>query len=141
MSPDDVSPLLLCLDLEFGSEQLIDYAARHARRCALPLRVLHASRAALDEKKHQQLQARIHELIDHPLEGLRLQAIDIETGEAEDIIVEVARRHDADLILLGRRHRTTADRIYVGSTTSAVISLATKPVLVVPVGTIGRGRQ
>jgi len=141
MSPDDASPLLLCLDLEFGSEQLIDYAARHARRCDLPLCVLHASRAALDEKKHQQLQARIHELIDHPLEGLRLQAIDIETGVAEDVIVEVARRHDADLILLGRRHRTTADRIYVGSTTSAVLSLAKRPVLVVPIGTVGRSGE
>jgi len=134
MSPDDASPLLLCLDLEFGSEQLIDYAARHAQRCALPLRVLHVSRAALDEKKHQQLLARIHGLIDRHLGGLQLQAIDIETGVAEDVIVEVARHHDADLILLGRRHRTTADRIYVGSTTSAVISLATRPVLVVPVG-------
>ena len=141
MSPDDASPLLLCLDLEAGSEQLIDYAARHSQRCNLPVRVLHASRAALDEKQQQQLQARIHESIDHPLEGLRLQAIDIESGVAEDVIVEVARRHDAGLILLGRRHRTTADRIYVGSTTSAVISLATKPVLVVPVGTIGRGRE
>lgn len=133
MNPDDVSPLLLCLDLEAGSEQLIDYAARHARRCTLPLRMLHASRAALNEAKHQQILARIHELIDRPLSGLRLQAIDIESGVAEDIIVEVARRHDVNLILLGRRHRTTAERIYVGSTTSAVISLATQPVLVVPV--------
>lgn len=137
MSPDEISPLLICLDLEAGSERLIDYAARHARRCALPLRVLHVSRATLDETKRQEILVRIHKLIDRPLAGLSLEAIDIEPGAPEDVIIEVARRHDINLILLGRRHRSTVERIYVGSTTSTIISLATRPVLVVPVGVAG----
>ena len=108
-------------------------AAQHALHCALPVRILYVSHTVLDSVKQQELLARIHSLVDELLAGVNLAGIDIETGVAEDIIVETGVRYDVDVIMLGRRNRSTVERIYVGSTTSAVISLATQPVLVVAV--------
>ena len=133
MQLDDPSPLLICLDLEAGSEQLLAYAAHHVRRCQQTVRVLHVSRAELDAARSDALQQQIRKLLDRVFPDISPPAIDIEVGLAEDRIVEVAQRCQADPVLLGRRRRATVERIYVGSTTSAVLSLATRPVLVVPV--------
>ena len=64
--------------------------------------------------------------------GLPDDHLHIEVGIPEDVIVAVAQRLASGPILLGRRRRETVERIYVGSTTSAVISLARRPVLVIP---------
>lgn len=133
MSAENTPPLLLCLDLEAGSEQLIGYAARHAQRCKQAVRILYVSNGQLDEEKRASILAQIHALTEKPLAGIPLQGVDIEAGTAEDRILKLAQRCQADPVMLGRRHRATVERIYVGSTTSAVISLATRPVLVVPV--------
>ena len=141
MATETMPPLLLCLDLEAGSEQLVAYAARHARRCGQAVHILHVSNTALDDETRAALMARIRAQTEGPLADTHIQGIDLEVGTAEDRIVEVAQRCRADPVLLGRRQRATVERIYVGSTTSAVISLATQPVLVVPVADMRAGQH
>jgi len=50
------------------------------------------------------------------------------------LFVAYAKEYAVDPIVLGRRQRSTIEHIHVGSTTNAMISLATGPVLIVPIG-------
>ncbi|MFQ5488058.1 MAG: universal stress protein [Gammaproteobacteria bacterium] len=128
--PGEYPPMLLCLDLEYGSQELARYAANRARRCRQGIVLLHVvpEHGTDLDRPRQQLAAIAATLLAHS----RVGDIIIEQGIAEDKIVAVARRHGASLLILGRRRRPTVERIYVGSTTSAVISLAGAAVLVVP---------
>ncbi len=126
-------PLLLCLDLEAGSDHLARWAAQRARRCGQPVQVLYVSPGSLSPEKRQKRKQRLQHLVEEHFQGLEITRIELREGVAEEVIVETARQVDAEMILLGRRQRTAVERIYVGSTTSAVISLARRPVLVVPV--------
>ena len=125
--------LLLCIDLEKGSNQLVTYAVQHARRCKLTTQVLYVSHSKLDKTTRGRILLRLHNLIDQPLSDLTIESIKVETGVVEEIIVKTARHNWVELILLGRRQRSKVERIHVGSTTRAVIALACRPVLVVPV--------
>jgi len=134
--PDaDSPPLLLCLDLEAGSRELARAAARHAARCHWPLHVLHVLQHPLGEADRRHHRERLRALCRECLPGLPDTHLHIEEGLPEDVIVAVAQRLNSGPILLGRRQRETVERIYVGSTTSAVISLARRPVLVIPLAT------
>jgi len=126
-------PLLLCIDLENGSKQLIKDAADYAQRCGLTTYVLYISNKPLNETTRMRVLTRLHDLTDQPFADLNSKIVDIEFGIIEEMIIKVASYHNARLIMLGRRQRSRVDRIHVGSTTSAVISLASRPVLVVPV--------
>ncbi|HHC72556.1 MAG TPA: universal stress protein [Thiotrichales bacterium] len=129
---DDLPPLLLCLDLEAGSRELACEAARYAARCHMPVRVVHVLQSPLDRRDRagrlERLQALCHKLLPEVPET----HIHLEEGVPEECIVAVAEHYSTGPILLGRRRRQTVERIYVGSTTSAVISLAQRPVLVIP---------
>lgn len=128
----NVPPLLLCLDLETGSRELAATAAEYARRCQWPLHVLHVLQSPLGEADRSQHRDRLQALCHDIFPDLPADHLHLEEGLPEDAIVALARRLDSGPILLGRRHRETVERIYVGSTTSAVISLARRPVLVIP---------
>ncbi|MFK5925475.1 MAG: universal stress protein [Desulfuromusa sp.] len=129
----DNKSLLLCIDLEKGSDQLVKYAAQHARRCKLTTQVLYVSHSELDKTTRGKILTQLHNLIDQPFSDLPIETIKIETGMIEEIIVKTARHDRVALILLGRRQRSKVERIHIGSTTRAVIALACRPVLVVPV--------
>ncbi|RMG95938.1 MAG: universal stress protein [Deltaproteobacteria bacterium] len=134
--PRETSPTaLVCLDLEPGSRTLVRQAAALAERCKWSVALLHALPSGLradDARKTRQGE----------LEALWRDASDVRppvavlvaAGPAEDVILDAARRIDADCIVLGRRLRPHVERIYVGSTTSAVLSFARRPVLVLPLG-------
>jgi len=82
--------------------------------------------------EQQQVEARIRELLARCGAEPARVAVTIEAGAPEEQIPLVAARYQATSVILGRRHRSTIDRIYVGSTTSAIISLMQVPVLVIP---------
>lgn len=63
-------------------------------------------------------------------QGVQLQKL-IEEGTPHRIIVEVAERERADLILIGKVGRRGPRRILIGSVTERVIEAAMCPVLVV----------
>ena len=58
---------------------------------------------------------------------------EVATGLADGAILEIARRSDPDLIVMGSAHRSWLDRVLFGSTLRRVLRRATVPVLVVPV--------
>lgn len=124
---EPIRPMLLCLDLESDSEALCRLALERARRCGQTLLVLHVMQTATEP---QQTESRIHALLTRC--AAEPAQVILETGTPEELIPQVATRSRADPVVLGRRHRATIDRIYVGSTTSAVISQTRVPVLVIP---------
>jgi nucleotide-binding universal stress UspA family protein len=58
---------------------------------------------------------------------------EVATGVADAAILDVAARHDADLVVMGIAHRSWLDRLLYGSILRRVLRRATVPVLVVPV--------
>jgi nucleotide-binding universal stress UspA family protein len=58
---------------------------------------------------------------------------EVATGLADGAILEIARRSDLDLIVMGSARRSWLDRMLFGSTLRRVLRRATVPVLVVPV--------
>lgn len=132
-SENDNRPVLLCLDLEAGSHELAKYAADFATSCKLPVHVLHVLQSRLDETGQERSRRQLAAICQEILPWVPAEHIHVAEGLPEDCIVTNAGEIGAGMILLGRRKRITVDRIYVGSTTSAVISLASRPVLVVPI--------
>jgi len=125
-------PMLLCLDLEEGSESLAGQTAGYSSRCNQPLHVLHVIPKGGVEQEKTAME-RLRRLVDKVLASVNVEAVGIRHGVPEDSIVAYAKEHGTVPVILGRRFRTR-ERIYVGSTTSAVISMSPAPVLVVPLG-------
>jgi len=84
--------------------------------------------------------ARIEERIER---FLATEAVDIESlsqppralvkvGRPDKVILKLAERHDADLIIMGDRENSALSRIFLGSTAQKVIHRSSVPVLIVP---------
>jgi nucleotide-binding universal stress UspA family protein len=133
-------PMLLCVDLEADSEILANYAAKYAMHCRQSLHVLYvipqASRQT-DAEARQRLKA----LVDKTLDRVKVEAIVLRRGVPEDEILSYAESHPCDPVMLGHRHRSTVERIYVGSTTRTVLSLSPRPILVVPIDTVKKKHE
>jgi nucleotide-binding universal stress UspA family protein len=81
------------------------------------------------------LEAQVEELQLDPLTVQR-----VEMGEPAHVLVDVAETRGAELIVVGTRGRGKVASAFLGSVSSAVVSLSSCPVLVVPSGTaIGPG--
>jgi nucleotide-binding universal stress UspA family protein len=123
--------ILLCLDLERGSGELANFCADCAARWGYPVHVIHAHSDG--GRGIKEVEAELKTLVDETLGDVEVQALYVCKGLPEDSIIEYAtEKIENPVIILGRRKRSIADRIYVGSTTSAVISLSEYPVMVVP---------
>jgi nucleotide-binding universal stress UspA family protein len=57
----------------------------------------------------------------------------VREGSAAERILEDAGERKADMIVLGKRHHGTIERLLLGSVASAVVRDATLPVLLIPV--------
>lgn len=127
--------MLLCVDLEANSEMLAKYAAKYAMQCRQSLHVIYvipqASRQT-DAEAHQRLKT----LIDKTLDRIKVEAIVLRRGVPEDEILNYAESHPCDPVMLGHRHRSTVERIYIGSTTRTILSLSPRPILVVPIDSV-----
>jgi nucleotide-binding universal stress UspA family protein len=128
--------LLLCLDLEEGSEALARYAANVAGRCEQKIHIFYVEPAGRTSVI-KDARSCLERLAAKTIPERNLEEIAIRQGIAEDEIIAYAGQHDFDPIILGRRQRSAVERIYVGSTTSAVLSLTSSPVLVVPLSAEG----
>lgn len=126
-----VASILLCLDLEKGSRELAQFCAYCAERWRYPVHIIHVHGDG--GRAIEAVEADVKGIKDEKLSDVIVSAVSLCKGLPEESIIEYAReKMDNPIIMLGRRKRSLADRIYVGSTTSAVISLSDYPVIVVP---------
>ncbi|VAV83643.1 hypothetical protein MNBD_DELTA01-831 [hydrothermal vent metagenome] len=130
--PDKKKPVLLCLDLEDGSQQLACKGADYARQLNRPLHVLYVLPQSSSEAEGAAAE-RLRELTDRAFEGADAEVLAVRRGCVEDCIVDYLKEMDVDLVILGYRYKARRERVYVGSTVKTVISLAPGPVLVVPI--------
>ena len=128
---NQIPALLLCLDLEEGSEALARYVAGVVARCGQGLHIIYVEPTG-GVPGIKDAGARLRELAARTLDKVNIEKIVCRRGVAEDEIISYAEQNNFDPIVLGRRQRSAVERIYVGSTTSAVLSLVSNPVLVVP---------
>jgi len=128
--PDKRAVLLLCLDLEAGSEELAHKGAMFAERTGMGLHVLYVLPPSSGEGEDAALE-RLATLADRAFEGKVDAPIEVRRGRVEEIIMDCVREVSVDTVILGHRHKARRERVYVGSTVKTVISLA---VAVVPEG-------
>jgi len=129
--PHGTTSILLCLDLEEGSRELAEFCKDCAEHWNYPVHVIHVHGDG--GRDIEDVEPDLSIITDEILYNLRVPAVKILKGLPEEVIVEFANEiTSTPIIMLGRRKRRIADRIYVGSTTSAVIALSPYPVLVVP---------
>ncbi len=130
--PDEKRPILLCLDLEAGSEELIRCGTGYARCMDRPLHLLYVLPRSSSETEDAACE-RLKGLAKRTLEDALTEAIVVRRGNTEDLIVDYVKEKKVAMVVLGHRHKAKRERVYVGSTVKTVISLAPGPVLVVPI--------
>lgn len=123
--------ILVCLDLEAGSAALARYSANLVRQSGGAVHLLHVLTHGATDQPEQRAHRRLSAIIQAQLSAVAIAHIEVRAGIPEDVILQHAQDYNIDLILLGHR-RESVERIHVGSTTRAVISLTPLPVLVVP---------
>lgn len=134
--------ILAPVDFSVPARSALDFAARLARQTGAALHVLHAQDPLLAEGARQVGR----DLARETEEELRLFAggpsaalpsaprLHVETGPAVDVILDVAARVAADVVVVGSHGMSGAERLFFGSTTEGVLRRAPSSVLVTPAG-------
>jgi nucleotide-binding universal stress UspA family protein len=77
--------------------------------------------------------AKLSKLVEETASRTGVRAVaEVEEGRAVSTIVDAAKRHGCDLIVLGTHGRAGLGRMVLGSVTEAVVRTAKCPVLTVP---------
>jgi nucleotide-binding universal stress UspA family protein len=129
-------PVLLCLDLEAGSEELARFTATFIKHSGQSLHVLHVIPQSSSEEE-ETARERLKSLVNKNLAGVNIKALVALRGVIEEQIVNYIGEKNTDIVILGHRHKAKRERVYVGSTVRTVISLAPGPVLVIPIDSEG----
>lgn len=110
-------------------ERAIEEARRHEDRLVV-LNVARGDSAIEDDRvsdpQAEKLARRLAESgVEHAVELL------VEPGDVADEVIEAAERLDADLIVIGLRHRTAVGKLILGSDAQRILMHASCPVLAV----------
>ncbi|MDN5895494.1 MAG: universal stress protein [Nocardioides sp.] len=116
---------------EAALQRAIEEALRHKARLVV-LNVARGDSAIEDTRltdpQAEELQRLLTESgIDFEVERL------VEPGDAAEEIIEAAERLDAELIVIGMRHRTAVGKLILGSEAQRILMHASCPVLAVKV--------
>lgn len=68
-------------------------------------------------------------------------SISIEFGPPEEVIIRIAERKKAELIIMGNRKSSAFSRMFLGSTVSKVLQTTSTPVLIVPLSSGPEARK
>jgi nucleotide-binding universal stress UspA family protein len=134
--------ILAATDFSNPSTAALVFAARLARHCQAALHVVHAEDPLLTAAARHtgiDLAAQTREELQHAIGSAppapdcspQLHAV---AGPAVDVILDVARAQRADLVVVGSRGMSGAERFVFGSTTEGVLRRSHVSVLVVPPG-------
>jgi nucleotide-binding universal stress UspA family protein len=127
-------PLIVGVDLSDESLAALRVAMETAGALGAQLTVVHA--VGLLDKIGYRAQPPLDELVAAAREAVGAPPVHVEVvtdnGPAADVLLRVAERAGATMIVVGRRGLGAAPRL-LGSVSEAVLTRATTPVLVVPV--------
>ena len=140
---NDVIPprtILAATDFSGPSIAALVCAARLARHCQAALHVVHAEDpllAAAAGHTGMNLAAQTREELQRVIAATRPAAdcspqVHVVTGSAVDVILDVARAQHADLIVVGSRGMSGAEKLMFGSITEGILRRSDVSVLVVP---------
>jgi nucleotide-binding universal stress UspA family protein len=132
--------ILAAIDFSNASTTALVFAARLARHCQAALHVLHAEHPLLHAAAEQSgidLAAQTHEELQRAIAGAppaancspQLYAV---AGPAVDVILDVAHAQHADLVVVGSRGMSGAEKLVFGSTTEGLLRRSDLSVLVIP---------
>ena len=124
--------ILVAVDGSRHADAAAVAAGMLAKHCGLPLTVLAV--CASDDLKCDMVKPladRVRDLLRH--EGVPADSA-VAEGKVADAIVQAAKDHDCDLIVVGSHGRTGLDRILMGSVSQQVVIQAQCPVMVVTAG-------
>lgn len=139
--------ILVPIDFSPCSENALAYAFYMADKIDATIEVLHVAlfdtppldypsfAAVTTDEKVKMSRAKMNESIERVREKLDYSPdikTDIEVGIPDTMIVEVAVRDDADLIIMGTQGENSVWDKFLGSTTADVLKYASCPVLVIP---------
>ncbi len=132
--------IVAATDFSEAATTALMFAARLARHCGATLHVVHAEHPLLSAAAVQggiDLEAETREELRRAVTAappagdcdVTLHAI---AGAAVDAVIDVARAHRADLIVVGSKGMSGAERLVFGSTTEGLLRRSDVSVLVVP---------
>jgi nucleotide-binding universal stress UspA family protein len=132
--------VLAAVDFSEPSRVALSFAARLARQSSAPLHVLHAEDPMLAGAAHAtgiDLAGETRDELARFVQGAASPGgpppiTHVVAGPAVDVIRDIAAREGADVIVVGMRGMSGAERTIFGSTTEGVLRKADTSVLVVP---------
>lgn len=140
-------PVLFCTDFSANSEAAFPVALQAATSTSRPLCLLHVApeadaqfwkgyvrdeAEANEQEASEALRATLQETYASKIpEGTPAEYV-VATGSASQQIVEIARRKDASMIVLGRQGAGAVRALLFGNVAARVVRHAPCPVLVVP---------
>lgn len=140
-SPDKVRSILVPVDFSEPSLEALPHALALARKCEAQLTLLHVIEPFhpdlfLDTTQSQRdarkaAHERLTNLADATKKSWPRTGRELRTGHPVDTITALAKRTNADLIVLGTSGRTGVKRALIGSVAERVVRHAPCPVLVV----------
>ncbi|HEY66412.1 MAG TPA: universal stress protein [Caldilineae bacterium] len=138
-----IKTILFATDASGASERALVYVEHLARLEQARVHVFHAYEppqrySGIDgfEELREQFRRVAQAAVDDSTEFLREAGVEAEgevvEGAAAPAILEAARRHDVDLIVIGTRGPSSVAEMLLGSVSTQVLRYAPCPVLVVP---------
>lgn len=132
--------ILAATDFSDASLGALAFAARLARHCDAALHIVHAEHPLLSaaaERSGIDLAAETREELQRVIAGAPPAAdcspqLHVLSGAAVDVVTAVAHARDADLIVVGSRGMSGAEKLVFGSTTEGLLRRSDVSVLVVP---------
>jgi nucleotide-binding universal stress UspA family protein len=134
--------ILAAIDFSDTSRAALVLAARMARHCRSALHVVHvdhplldaaASRAGIDLARETTDEMERFVATASPA-GECAPQLHVVTGAAVEAILAMGHQHAADVIVVGGRGMSGAEKLFFGSTTEGLLRRASVSVLVVPSG-------
>lgn len=140
--------LIAAVDFESGTDTALKFAAGLGRRLRAEVSLVHVVEppyassflgTAMDKANFTGLLTGMLRRSDESLRKAAIEAgmdgaerVAVEGDRPADVILQEARRRDADLIICASHNRGALGRFFVGSTTERLVRMSELPVLVVP---------
>ena len=124
------STVLAAIDLGPSSARVLNHAAGFARLWSADLRILHVT-ASPSPCEHQRVAEFCAQHASYAIDPAQVEII-LRSGTVSNVIYREACKAGARLVVMGSRGHGRVARLFLGSTSAAVLGNAPAPVLLVP---------